>query len=28
MQLLGPDWEGIFRQLIDVPPQSLLEPNS
>lgn len=24
MQLLGADWEGIFRQLINVPPQSLL----
>ena len=23
MELLGADWEGIFRQLIDVPPQSL-----
>jgi hypothetical protein len=25
MQLLGADWEGISRQLIGVPPQSLLD---
>jgi hypothetical protein len=25
MQLLGADWEGVFGQLINVPPQSLLD---